>query len=243
MKALFLAAGFSTRLRPLTTNFPKGLLKVGDKPIISHLLDQVIELNQIDEIALVTNDICFPHYQHYIATKNLSQSIKLLNNGIQKNENRVGAIGDLNFALEKLQWKDDLLVLPSDTLVSIVLHDLIVYFNQHHQFINVVIDLKDTKKIKQKLGCVIVNNQKIIGFEEKPTQPKSTMASVPIYIYPKEILQLIKVYINEGNNVESPGSIMPWIIKKTPALAYVVENGYYHDVGTLEAYSQLNKRN
>ncbi len=237
MKVLFLAAGFSTRLKPLTDNFPKGLLEVQGKPIIGRLLESALQLTEVDEWAMITNHVCFPHYQQYVEENHFP--VRVLNNGVSQIDQRLGAIGDLQLSLNLLQWQDDVLILPSDTLVSISLAHLLSFFNQHHEFTNVVYDIKDKNKIKDQLGCVVLTGNQISDFQEKPTEPKSTITSVPIYLYPRHSLPLIQQFLTETHNGDSPGSIIPWLLHKISVRGYLLENGYYYDVGTKEMYQQM----
>ena len=239
MKALILAAGFSTRLKPLTNNFPKGLLQIKGQEIIDYLLTDLTQTPNIDNIALITNTICFSHYHKFISS-NYPQ-IEIIDNQVRDETKRLGAIGDLQFALDKLDWQDDLLVLPSDTLVSIKIKDLLNFYKINHGFINVARDCHDINQIRSKLGCVHFAGNKLTGFEEKPLEPKSTFASVPIYIYPKKILGLIKKYIETGQNLDSPGAIIPWLIRQTPSFVYKITDGYYFDIGTKEMLEKLNQ--
>lgn len=239
MKVLFLAAGFSTRLKPLTDNFPKGLLEIQGKPIISRLLEQSLQLTEVDDWALVTNHICFPHYQRYI--ENNHYPFRVIDNEVSTIKEQKGAIGDLEYALIQLKWHDDVLVLPSDTLISIQLADFFRFFSKHQSFANVIFDSKDKSLIAGNFGCAELDGEKLIGFEEKPANPKTTLTSVPIYIYPQQILPLITTYLQAGLNADSPGSIIPWLIKHTKAYGYLLPSGYYYDVGTIDVYKEMTQ--
>jgi glucose-1-phosphate thymidylyltransferase len=242
MKALILAAGFSTRLYPLTENFPKGLLEVNGKPIISYLLDELVKLPEIDETALVTNQRVYSHYQKFIAENDDYFHITLVNNEVEKKDQRLGAIGDLLYSLDVLGWDDDLLVIPSDTLVSLDLKKLLDFYKRKKTFVNVVYDAGDKEIIKGKLGCAEVQGDKLVGFEEKPADPKSTWQSVPIYVYPQKTLNLIRKYAQDkSNNLDSPGAIIPYLLKYVPISAYKMKDGFYYDVGTHQILEDLQK--
>ncbi len=240
MKAVFLAAGFSTRLYPLTKNFPKGLLKIKDQPIISFLLDEVLQEKRITDITVICNQTVYQPYANYLS-QDQYKSVSLLSNGVSQLDNKLGAIGDLQLALDKKNWhQEDVLVLPSDTLVSISISNLLSFFEKRNTITNVVIDLLDKTKIKKKLGCAIVTNSNIVSFQEKPQNPNSSITSVPIYVYPKNKLHLIKEYLQKGGNPDSPGAIIPWLLQKTTIAAYQIKNGFYFDIGDVETYKQLS---
>lgn len=242
MNVLILAAGFSTRLKPLTNNFPKGLLKVNGEEIILGILKKTTNVRNFQDFTLVTNEVCYSHFNRFLDLLASEKKIEVISNGVSDEKKRLGAIGDLLLALETIGLDEDLLVLPSDTLVSLDFEKLLDFYNKNHGFVNVVFDAGDKEIIREKLGCVELDGDKLVSFEEKPKEPKSTFQSVPIYIYPKEVLPLIKEYARDpNNNLDSPGMIVPYLIAKVPTFAYQMRDGYYYDVGTLEVFEKLNK--
>jgi glucose-1-phosphate thymidylyltransferase len=239
MNVLILAAGFCTRLFPITENFPKALLPVKGKEIISKVLDDVVK-NDIGNIALVTNHRYTDIFRVWLKTRYPNRDIQVIDNGIKNPDTRLGAIGDLRYALSRLKWNEDLLVLASDTLASFEISDLFKFFKTHRGIVNTVFDTGDIEVIRKKLGCVLVKGDEIVEFTEKPENPESTLTSIPYYIYPKESLKLIDEYIMSGNSLDAPGSIIPWFIGKIPCYQFRVE-GYYYDVGTIEMFNRLNQ--
>jgi len=242
MKIVILAGGFSTRLRPLTNDFPKGLLKIKGEEIISKILKKITNVRDFQDYILVTNDVCYPHFIKFFEESAILKRWSVFRNGVSVENNRRGAIGDLLFALEKVGMDEDIMVLPSDTLVSLDFEKLMDFYKNNHGFVNVVYDAGDKEVIREKLGCAELDGDKLVSFEEKPKHPKSTLQSVPIYIYPKEVLPLINEYAsNPKNNLDSPGAIVPYLINKVPTFAYQIRDGYYYDVGTKQVYDNLNK--
>lgn len=243
MKCLVLAAGFSTRLYPLTENFPKGLLTVKGKEILQYTLDDLATVKEIEETAFISNHKFFSVFQNWLLKVPHFQNSQLIDNQVNSKDERLGAIGDFVFALDQLGWDDDILVLPSDTLFSCHLSDVVAFFHSHRGVVNVVRDCKDKEIIRGRLGCAEVKNDELVSFEEKPAEPKSTLLSVPIYIYPRENLPLLRQYYQENKDnqaaVDSPGTILPWLIERTKCFAYVYE-GYSYDIGTVESYNQVN---
>ena len=240
MKTIILAAGYSTRLYPLTLNFPKALLPIQGTEIIKYMLDDLIKTPGIDEITLVTNHRYFPLFQTW--TKTYFPAIEVIDNGTTSKENRLGAIGDLQFVLDKKKWNDDILVLPSDTLFEFKLSEVLNIFKKYKGFTSVVRDCGDLEIIREKLGCAEIKDDQLISFEEKPKQPKSTYLSVPVYIYPKQTLPLIQEYIDAKQNLDSPGAIIPWLLTKTDCYVYDMGSGYSYDVGTVEMLNELNEK-
>lgn len=242
MNCLIIAGGFNTRIDKITKGTPKGLLDANGEKIISNLLDKALRLRSIDNYALITNQKYLMNYDHFLQSKPKYEQIKLISNGVDTNQDRLGAIGDILFAIRKLRWNDDLLILPSDTLINIELSRLIQFFNYHHKIINVVTDVRDKMVIANKLGCVQMEKNKIVDFQEKPTQPKTTLTSVPIYIYPQDEQSLILSYSEKGFNLDSPGAIIPWLLKQTQVLGFKVNNSDYLDIGTPQNYKKISAK-
>ncbi len=239
MKTIILAAGFSTRLYPITKNFPKALLKVGNKSVIDFVTDEIVSNKEIDEICLVTNHGFYHFFEKWKKQNYPDVKIKLIDNGVNLPDKRLGAIGDLNFVLEKTKWSDDLLVVASDTLGSLKIKDFIAFFNKNRGVATIIFKAKDKSEITGRLGCATISGDKLIGFTEKPLQPESLFTGVPYYIFPKESLGLIQEYTKLAKNLDSPGSILSWLIGKIPIYAYRIKEGYYFDVGTIVTYNKV----
>lgn len=239
MKAVIIAAGFSTRLYPLTHYFPKGLLPIGDKAITGYVMDDLMKQEEISEIVLVTNHRYFSLFEHWVAAYYPNKGIEVLDNGVKNPDERLGAIGDLELVVNKKGWHgEDVLVLSSDTLTTLKLSEFIEFFHKNRGIINSVFDTNDKEVIRKKLGCIKVNGDEIVEFVEKPEEPASTLTSVPFYIFPKEAIAMIGQYKLEGNSTDAPGSIIPWMIGQIPVYAFQTK-GYYYDVGTIEVYNKL----
>ncbi len=240
LNALILAAGFNTRLKSYLKNKPKGLLTIGKKPIIQYILDDLLITQKVYKIALICNQQTLPYYRAFLNNDKYSKVI-LINNKIKQETDRLGAIGDLDIALKELNWHDDLVVLTSDTLISSPLSEIVDFFYKHYGFVSVVRQTNNLKEIANRLGCATLKQDRIIGFEEKPAKPKSHYLSVPLYIYPKESLKLIKSYIQEKHKLDSPGMIISYLIDKIKCYAYIIKNGFSYDIGTIDVYKKLSK--
>jgi len=243
MKAVILAAGFSTRLYPLTLTFPKALLKVGDRPILEQVLSQVLTHQEIDGITLVTNEVYFPHFSQYLEQTDKEKRISLISDHTTAPENRLGAIADLLLVMKQQQINDHLLVLASDTLTSMRLTDFVGYFRKKDSSITALFDLSDPDQIRGKLGCASVNQEnQITAFVEKPQEPASSLVAVPYYLFHQRDLPLIRSYPETGRSLDSPGSLLGFLYEKTNLHALVLpKEGYYYDVGTREAFEAVQK--
>lgn len=239
MKCIILAGGFSTRLYPLTKYFPKGLLPIGNKELMRYILDDVTLVSSIDEIVVVTNHCYYPLFNVWLKAKYPKNRIRLLDDGAETAETRLGALGDLIYALNQLKWSENLFVAACDTLTGLKIKELLSFFELHRGVVNAFVDMHDPELIKHKLGCGVVRDSRLVNFVEKPVVPPSTLASIPYYIYPRETLDLIRQYVQQNGFADAPGEIMPWLIKQTPVYGHVVTDSYYYDIGTIEAYNRF----
>lgn len=238
MKCLLLCAGYATRLFPLTENFPKALLNVGDRPLLDYILDEVNSIDEIDEIYLVTNKKYTPHFEKWASEKNNIKPITIFNDNTTTNEDRLGAIGDIQFTIENAKINDDLLIIAGDNLFTFKLRDFVDYQKEKK---NSTVCVKEEKyENLKRLGVVETDdNMTIIGFEEKPEKPKGKYAATAVYLYPKEVVPVFKEYIDEGNNADAPGNFVAYLYKKLPVSGYVFK-GTWYDVGTHQALAEVN---
>ena len=242
MKALILAAGYATRLYPLTENFPKPLLKVQQVSIIDRLLSSLEEISFIDEYIVVSNHKFF---QHFVNWKNEAEqkklyekTITLLDDGSIDNEHRLGAVQDIEFAIEKCSINDDLFVLAGDNVLDFSLKPFAEYQQLKKTAVIMCHEEKNVEKLK-KTGVVEIDDQnKVISMEEKPENPKSFWAVPPFYIYPKEELSWIKKGICEGCGTDAPGSFIAWYCNSRCVYAWPMP-GKRYDVGDSKSYEAV----
>ncbi len=238
MKCIFLCAGYATRLFPLTENFPKALLKVGGRAILDYTLEKVNKIDEIDEIYLVTNAKYTPHFETWAKEKNNVKPIKVFNDGTTNNDDRLGAIGDIEFTIESAKIDDDIMVLATDNLFDFELKDFVEFYKTKNS--PCVCVREEEYETLKRLGVAELDSEmKIIGFEEKPAEPKSKYGVYAEYIYPKNLLPEIKKYLEEGNSCDAPGNLVVYMYKKTPTYAYAFEGACY-DIGTHDALKMVN---
>lgn len=238
MKCILLCAGYATRLFPLTENFPKALLEVGGRPIIDYTLDKVNKIDEIDAIYLVTNAKYAGHFSKWAEEKNNIKPITVFNDGTYSNDDRLGAIGDIYYTIQNAKIDDDILVLATDNLFEFELTDFVKFYNEKKA--PVVCVREEKYETLKRLGVAeLTEDRKIIGFEEKPAEPKSKYGVYAEYIYPKEVLPKIKQYLDEGNSCDAPGNLVVYMYKQLPTYAYEFTGACY-DVGTHEALAEVN---
>lgn len=236
MKCLILAAGYATRLYPLTENFPKPLLKVGDKTILDWLIDDIDGAGLVDEYVVISNHRFAHHFQEWAATK--SQKITVVDDGTSTNETRLGAVRDIQFAIDQLHLDSDMLVIAGDNVLDFSLQKFVHYAHQHGTSCVMRFSEPDAKRLT-KCGVLEVNSDDlIIGMEEKPAQPKSSWCCPPFYYYTKADAALVPEGIAQGCGTDAPGSYIAWLCSVTKVHAMEMP-GRRYDIGNLESYNKV----
>ena len=239
MNSIILAAGYATRLYPLTENTPKPLLKVAGKPMVEHIISKLEELDIINKIYIVTNDKFEQHFTEWIKTFNAKKPIEIINDRTKSNEDRLGALGDIQYAINTKKIDDDIIAIAGDNLFDMQLHEVAAIFKKRRHNVIVLYDVKNLGLAKH-YGVVDVKDNIVVDFEEKPTNPKSTLISTGIYLFPKHVIDLIEKYISQGNNPDKTGDFIEWLHKRENVYAYVTEKTW-HDIGNLEQFKKANE--
>lgn len=238
MKCLILAAGYATRLYPLTENFPKPLLEVGGKTILDWLIDDIDTLGEIDEYIVISNHKFACHFEKWAEGK--KQKITVVDDGTSSNETRLGAVKDIKFAIDALKIDDDALIIAGDNLLDFSLTSFITYAKSKNSPAIMRYYEKEEKKLT-KCGVVEIDGtDKIISMEEKPAKPKSHWCCPPFYYYTKADLARIGEGIEAGCGVDAPGSFVAWLAEKTSVYAMEMPGSRY-DIGNLESYEKVKK--
>lgn len=238
MKCLILAAGYATRLYPLTENFPKPLLKVGEKTILDWLVEDIDTLGIVDEYVVISNHKFAHHFNNWASERN--EKITVVDDGTSTNETRLGAVRDIQYAIDKLKTDDDMIVIAGDNLLDFSLTKFIEYAKKKNATCIMRYFEPSQEKLK-KCGVVTVgDDDKIINMVEKPENPESNWCCPPFYYYTKDSAKLIKKGIESGCGVDAPGSFIAWLSKQVETYAMEMP-GKRYDIGNLESYDQVKK--
>jgi glucose-1-phosphate thymidylyltransferase len=242
MKLIILAAGYATRLYPLTLNQPKPLLPVAGKPMMEHVLDNVADISYIDQAYIVTNAKFETHFENWARgyRPDLHFRFTIVNDGSTDDSNKLGAIGDMHLVLTKFAIDDDIIVIGGDNLFSSDLAEFGEYCAAKKAPVTGVYDVGDLEAIKKYNAIEIDAENRITYFEEKPKEPKSTLTGIALYYYPKSTLPLIHQYIAEGNNPDQPGRMVQWLYPRVPFYVWKVP-GLWFDVGSIETLEEANR--
>ena len=238
MKCLILAAGYATRLYPLTENFPKPLLTVGEKTILDWLVDDIDTYGAVDEYIVISNHKYAPHFEAWAKTK--AQRITVVDDGTSTNETRLGAVCDIQFAIEQLSLSDDMLVIAGDNVLDFSLTKFIAYAKAKAKSCIMRYYEADEKRL-HKCGVVELDtDDRVIRMEEKPQEPKSHWCSPPFYYYTKEDAALVKQGIAAGCGTDAPGSFIAWLASVSEVYAMEMP-GKRYDIGNLESYEAVKR--
>lgn len=243
MKCLLLGAGYATRLYPLTRERPKPLLPVAGVPILQRICEQIFKVKGIDTIYVVTNHRFVSHYYNWLRDyqnhRALPVPIEIYDDLTNTPDDRLGAIGDIQFVIQNAKIDDDLLVIAGDNLIQFDLQG----FVNAAQAKGTSVCLKDlkSKKLVSLYGAVEVNKQgKIVGFEEKPPKPQTTLISIGVYCFKKQDLPLFKQYLEEGHSKDAPGYYLQWLHEQIDVIGYVID-GEWFDIGDIDSYNKANE--
>ena len=238
MKCLILAAGYATRLYPLTENFPKPLLDVGGKTILDWLVDDIHAAGLVDEFVVISNHKFAHHFDKWAATK--SMKVTVVDDGTDSNETRLGAVKDIQFAIDQLGLDDDMLVIAGDNVLDFSLTKFLAYAKQKNTSCIMRYYEPEEKKLT-KCGVVEIDAEdRIVSMEEKPAQPKSHWCCPPFYYYTKTDAKLVAKGIQAGCGTDAPGSYIAWLCTQTPVFAMEMP-GKRFDVGNLESYNKIKE--
>jgi glucose-1-phosphate thymidylyltransferase len=243
MKVIILAAGYATRLYPLTLTRPKPLLPVAGKPMIDYVLDNLAPIGGIDQVIIVTNAKFADQFQKWADEYRASKSkldFTVVNDGSTDDSNKLGAIGDLNLVITRENLDDDIIVVAGDNLFSEPLTAFGNYCEDKKEPVLAVYDVGSLEDIKKYNAITFDPTGKITFFEEKPKQPSSTVTGIALYYYPKKTVPLIKQYIAEGNNPDQPGRFVQWLYPRTPVYVWNVP-GLWYDIGSKETLDEANR--
>ena len=238
MKCMILAAGYATRLYPLTENFPKPLLEVRGKTILDWLIDDIDTLHAVDEFVVISNHKFAHHFEAWAAKK--SQRITVVDDGTDTNETRLGAVCDIQFAIEKLNIDDEMLVIAGDNVLDFSLTKFITYAKEKGASAILRYYEPETKRLLKSGVVTVDENDKVLEMTEKSPEPKSNWCCPPFYFYTKEDARLVKRGIEEGCGTDAPGSYIAWLCKESTVYAMEMP-GKRYDIGNLESYEKVKE--
>ena len=241
MKALILSAGYATRLYPLTKDSPKPLLPIAGRPMVEYLIDKLEAIPCLNEIIIVTNDKFARNFEEWHANgTSFSKPIKILNDGTTSDSDKLGAVGDMEFSIEKEAIKDDLLVIAGDNLFKFNLTDFLKFAEAKSPYPSIgLYDVKNKEEVKKYSAVELDNEGRVIDFQEKPKEPRTSLIAICMYYFPEEKLNLISQYLKGNGNPDAPGYYIRWLHKQEKVYGYIF-NGIWYDIGDIKSYQEAN---
>ena len=236
MKCLILAAGYATRLYPLTENFPKPLLKVGDKTILDWLIDDIALSGTVDEFIVISNHKFAGHFRQWAGSH--KHRITVVDDGTSTNETRLGAVCDIKFAIDALGLDDDMLVIAGDNVLDFSLVRFIDYARAKGTSCIMRYFEPDEKRLHKSGIVEIDDSDRILSMEEKPAEPRSHWCCPPFYYYTREDARLVGEGIAAGCGTDAPGSYIAWLSGRTTVHAMEMPGSRY-DIGSLDSYKMV----
>ena len=233
MKCLVLAAGYATRLYPLTENFPKPLLQIGNKTIIDWLLEDIHTSNAVNEYIVVTNHKFYQCFEVWAKAHTLP--ITIIDDGTFSNETRLGAVNDIQFAIDKLQLNDDLLIIAGDNVLDFSLTHFLQYAKDKGTSCTMRYRETNINRLHKSGVSIVDDKDRLIALEEKPAEPKSCWCTPPFYFFLSDDVKKINTAIAEGCGTDAPGSLAAWMCKHSIMHSMLMPGNRY-DIGSLESY-------
>ena len=236
VKAIILAAGYATRLYPLTLDKPKALLPINGVPIIDYIVNGLDKIENIDKIYVLSNDKFFGHFVEWAN----HPKIEIVNDNTTSDETKLGAIGGIDFLLKEKNIDDDVMIIAGDNFFTYELKDCYDFFVKMNKDLVCVKQFLNKDEIKRFGVAVLDSNDRIIDVQEKPQNPKSDIVMYATYIYKKDTLPLFKTYLEAGNKPDAPGYFIEWLHKIKDVYGFKIDGDCY-DIGTLESYEAVKE--
>jgi glucose-1-phosphate thymidylyltransferase len=241
VKAVVLAAGYATRLRPLTDSMSKMLLPLAERPMLDFLVDRIEAIGDVEALHLVTNARFTGDFQRWAAGRTGRLAVTVHDDGTTSNDDRLGAIGDLQFTIERAGLDDDLLVVAGDNLFDFDLNDFVDFARAKGGSAIAVRQIDDVELLRQYSVVEVDADDRVLSLVEKPEEPAGTLAGVAIYFLPREDVRLVRQYLDEGNVPDQPGRLFVWLYQRVPVYAFRFE-GDWLDIGDRQQLLEADNR-
>ncbi|PYV01060.1 MAG: nucleotidyltransferase family protein [Acidobacteria bacterium] len=238
MKALILAAGYATRMYPLTFDRPKALLPVAGKPILDYLLEGIRQVREVENVIVVTNHKFLGPFRDWQRRLPDRARVQILDDGTTCNEGRLGAVADIRFALAQGAVDSDLLVMGADNIFHFGFAKFVDFFHQTGTDCIAVHIQRDRSKLARTGVAEVDENWRVTRFEEKPREPRSIYACPPFYGLLRASLRLLGEYLDQGNNADAPGYFIEWLVRRNAVHAFFFDEPR-HAIGDLDSYRDV----
>lgn len=242
MIAILLAAGYATRLYPLTKDRPKPLLPLGNRLIIDYIMDSIDSLADVTSVVVITNARFAGQFEEWAAScdREGKAPLTVLNDGSTGDDNKLGAIGDIRYTIDTLGIDDDICIVAGDNIFTYDIREMYSLFREKNAPTLVAIHVPEIEQLRHLAVAVIDEDGRILDMEEKPHDPKSEWGIYATYFYGRDIIPMLYRYLEEGNSPDAPGNFPSWLYRRLPVYAYK-GNGKCIDIGTIENYEKTKR--
>ena len=240
MIAVITCAGYASRFWPLTKDTPKPLLEVKGRSIVEHIINKILEIPEVERICIVTNDKFYGKFVEWLGQKQFAVPVKLINDGTAGNDDRLGQVGDIRFALENENLSCDLAVLAGDNLFNFSLLPAFELLKKTGQVVNPVWESGSYEDARESGSVVLDDDGSFMDFMEKSPAPKSTLLSLGIYFFPAQKLHFIRRYIDENNNPDKMGYFITWLMQHEKVFGHVYTEKWFY-IGQIESREHARK--
>lgn len=239
---VILGAGYATRLYPLTLNIPKPLLMVTSRiSVIDFIVDDLQKESCVKKIFVVTNDKFFDHFYDWARSRRRKTPLVVLNDGTRSNEDRLGAIGDIDHAVRKGRISGDLLVVGGDNLFDKGISHFIRFARRNRPFVSLGVYDLGNKKDAVRFGVVSLDARgRVKCFKEKPQRPETSLVATCLYYFPRQTLGLLREYtLDERTSNDASGNYIRWLLARDEVCGHVLKRGHWYDIGHFDSYRQV----
>ncbi len=240
MRLVVLAAGYATRLYPLTLDRPKPLLPVAGRPLLDRLLEKLEPIEGVDSVHVVTNAKFAGHFRDWAASYEGPFRPEVIDDGTTSDDDKLGAIGDFGLVLERVGVEDDVVLVAGDNLFSEPLGDFGRAATGRDAPTVAVYDVGRLEEMSKYNTIELDDEGRITHFEEKPQSARSTLMAIALYYYPHATLPLVRQYLDEGNNADQPGRLVEWLYPRVPVYTWRVP-GEWYDIGSKESLAEADR--
>lgn len=240
MKTIIIAAGYATRLYPLTENFPKPLLEIGNNTILGRLVEEIDKLPIITEYIIVTNHKFVNFFTQWAANAKTTSPIRIVDDGTTSNDKRLGAVKDMMLAIDSVQGDDDFLVAAADNVLDFPIKGFVDFFQKKGASVIMCHREQSLEKLRRTGVIEVDSDMRVLQMQEKPNKPISTWAVPPFYIYKKEDIGLLRKCIEQGCNTDAPGNLLQTVCRQTKIYAWEM-TGKRYDIGNIQSYNETKQ--
>jgi len=244
MKIILPAAGYGTRMYPLTKDIPKTLLELQGKTILDRLIEQIAWFDDLTGIIIITNNRFYKLFEKWLSSCKYKDMIHIINDGTKNNEERIGTVGDILLAIETEKIEEDIMLINPDTVLSFNLNKFKEFFDKKKSGVIGLFDVKKLEIANKKGKTMLDEKGRVVLFKEKDETINLTLCSVAgLCLLKGHELKFINQYVSEGNSLDVSGKFIEWLYTRDTIYGYVFDNktNYYFDIGSLESYEDAKK--